>query len=67
MKRLPLASMENILKKSSNIRISESAKKELREVLESEIKQISPKAQEFAEHSKRKTIKKQDIEMVLNF
>jgi len=67
MQKLPLSSMEKLLKKSGAIRVSESAKKELLINLIRKIENITPKAQDFAEHSNRKTIKKQDIKITLDF
>lgn len=59
--------MENLLKKAGAERVSESAKKELIKILTKKVEKTTSNAQEFAQHANRKTIKKQDIKMVLDF
>jgi len=62
---LPLAAMERLLKKSGGERIADNAKEALREELEKFAEQIGEKAVRFANHSKRKTIKKEDIKLAV--
>lgn len=66
MKKLPVSTMENLLKKAGAERVSESAKEEILKILLKKIETITIKSQEFAQHANRKTIKKQDIEMELD-
>ncbi len=60
-KLLPLAAMENILKKSGADRVSEGAKKALKEDLEDIAEAMAEKAIKLADHAGRKTIKSNDI------
>jgi len=60
-KILPIAAMEKLLKKAGAARISLSAKEAMREILEDIGEEIGEKAIRLAKHSKRKTIKKEDI------
>lgn len=60
---IPLAAMENILKKCGAERVSESGKEALREALEDMAKEISHDAVKFATHAGRKTIKASDIKL----
>jgi len=60
-KILPVAAMEKLLKKAGAHRVSLSAKEALREFLEDIGEKIGEKAIRMAKHSKRKTIKKEDI------
>ena len=60
---LPLAAMEKLIKKAGAIRVSEDAKEALREYLEEKGQEISSKAIVLAEHSKRRTVKREDIRL----
>ena len=60
---LSLAGMEKLLKKAGALRVSDSAKVAFREVLEEIGEEIGKKSVKFAEHSKRKTIKAEDIRL----
>ena len=62
-KILPLAGMEKLLKKAGAPRVSESAKSELREVLEEYAEKIGSRALRLSQHSGRKTIKSSDIKL----
>ncbi|MEK6835596.1 MAG: histone [Nanoarchaeota archaeon] len=62
---LPLAAMEKLLKKSGAERVADNAKVAMREELEKVAEQISEKAVRFARHSKRKTIKAEDIRLAV--
>jgi len=65
MAELPLAALDRIIRKSSGLRVSESAAKELGLFLESEGEKISRQAGEFAKHAGRKTIVDADIKLVV--
>jgi histone H3/H4 len=64
---IPLAAMEKIMKQAGSKygvdRVSDDAKEELKEALESIAREIAKSAWEFAKHAGRKTIKKSDIEI----
>lgn len=60
---LSLAGMEKLLKKAGALRVSDRAKEAFREVLEEIGEEIGKKSVQFAEHSKRKTIKAEDIKL----
>jgi histone H3/H4 len=63
--KLPLSVMEKLLKKAGAKRVSETAKTELSSHLEAKARAVSAKAIEFSTHAGRKTIKKEDINLVL--
>ena len=58
---IPAAPMSDILRNAGAERVSDSAARELAEVLMERAMQISKKAVEFSAHAGRKTIKKEDI------
>tara|TARA_Y100000034_G_C6796865_1_gene357214 strand:- start:191 stop:397 length:207 start_codon:yes stop_codon:yes gene_type:complete len=60
---LSLAGMEKLLRKAGALRVSDKAKAAFREVLEEIGEDLGKKAIKFAEHSKRKTIKAEDIKL----
>jgi histone H3/H4 len=60
---LPLAAMERLMRLAGAERVSEPAKKALREVLEEHGHKISVSAIELSKHAKRKTIKAEDIKL----
>lgn len=62
-KILPLMAMERIMKLNGAYRVSEDSKEELRDVLEETAARITKKANEYAKHAKRSTIKKEDIKL----
>jgi DNA-binding protein len=62
-KLLSLAAMENILKKAGASRVSEDAKKALKEVVEEYGAQIAENSVKFAKHSGRKTVKDTDVKL----
>ena len=62
-KFLPLAVMEKLMKNAGAERVSEDAKKELKDVLEQTAQKISETAIKFALHAGRKTIKASDIKL----
>jgi histone H3/H4 len=60
---LPLAAMEKLLKAAGADRVSEDAKEALRDALEERSMAIGHKANEFAAHANRKTVKGADIRL----
>lgn len=62
---LPLAAMEKLLKKAGAPRVSEDAKKALREALEDYAEELGKYSVKIALHSKRKTVKGKDIKIAL--
>lgn len=63
---LPLAAMEKILKKgSSDIRVSDPAKEELRLYLEEKGIELAKAAAELSIHAGRKTIKAEDVKFAV--
>ena len=63
MSILALAAMDKLLRKSGAQRVSESAKKAMREVLEEYSDKICQKAVQLAKHGGRTTIKDEDIKL----
>lgn len=64
-KILALATMEKLLKKAGAERVSEDAKEALQGVLEEKAQEICERAITFAGHSGRKTVKREDIQLVM--
>ena len=64
-KILPSAAMEKLLKKAGAERVSEDAKKALKDILESIADEISEKATKIALHTGRKTVKAGDIKLAV--
>lgn len=60
---IPLATMEQILKKYGAPRVSEEAKQVLKEALENYAQKISLKAIELSKHAKRRTILGEDVKL----
>ena len=60
---LALASMDKLLRKHGAKRVSDSAKKALRDLLEEYAEKISTKAVQLAKHGGRTTIKASDIKL----
>ncbi len=64
-KGLPLAAMERLLRDYTGYRISEGAKAALKAELERYAEEISEKASRFSQHAGRRTIKEEDIKLVV--
>ena len=60
---LPLAAMEKLLKQAGADRVSEDAKEALQELLEDYGMELGKRANKFAAHANRKTIKGSDIKL----
>ena len=60
---LPLAAMEQLLKKAGAHRVSEDAKKALKEVLEIHAAKLCSRALQLSEHAGRRTIQAGDIRL----
>ncbi len=64
MADIPLAPVERIIRRAGgDVRVSEEATKELRDILEETAEQISEKATKLARHAGRKTINGDDIKL----
>lgn len=62
---LPLAAMEQLLKKAGAERVSESAKKALKQALEEYAQAIAVQALKYASHAGRKTVQSEDIQLAV--
>jgi histone H3/H4 len=60
---LALASMDKLLRKAGAKRVSESAKKALRDLLEEYSEKLARRAVELSKHGGRTTIKASDIKL----
>ena len=65
MPKLSLAAMSKLMKESGAQRVSDSAKKKLREILESKAIELTNDAIKFAKYKGRSTILGEDIEKAL--
>jgi DNA-binding protein len=65
MPKLSLAAMSKLMKESGAQRVSDSAKKKLREILESRAIEITNNAIKFAKYKGRSTVQAEDIEKAL--
>ena len=63
--KIPNLVASNLIRKNTDFRTSEDSINELKNILEKEVLIISKKAKEICINSKRKTIKKSDIEIAL--
>lgn len=63
MSELPLAAVDRIIRKGSNLRVSDKAAKALAEILEEKGIKISQQAAVFARHANRKTVNESDIKL----
>lgn len=62
---IPLAAMEKILKNCGADRVSDRAKTVLKTVVEDKAEEIARQAVSFALHAGRKTVKAEDIKLVV--
>jgi len=62
---IPLAAMEQIMKKAGAERVSDQAKAALKTVLEAYANEIATDAVKYAVHAGRKTIKAGDIKLAV--
>jgi len=60
---VPIASLEALMKKAGAPRVSEDAKKALKEILEQKGIELTKHALELANHAGRKTIRGKDINL----
>lgn len=65
MTELPIAAVDRIIRKSSGLRVSETAAKELAVHLEEVGMKISQEASLYAKHAGRKTVTDEDIRLAL--
>lgn len=63
MTELPIAAVDRIIRKAGARRVSESAARELAEVLEEQALEIASEATELADHAGRKTVRDTDIRL----
>lgn len=63
MTELPIAAVDRIIRKAGARRVSESAARELAEVLEEYALDIANEASELADHAGRKTVRDTDIRL----
>ncbi|MFH1544934.1 MAG: histone [archaeon] len=63
MSELPLAALHRMIKKSTGLRVSDDAAKQLGEMLEADGEKIARNAADLAKHAKRKTIVAGDIRL----
>jgi histone H3/H4 len=61
IKQIPIFTIENLIRKYSDFRVSHDAKIELRFILEKYLEEISLKAKKVAIHNNRQTIKRGDL------
>jgi len=62
---LPVAGVDRIIRKGSNMRVSEKAAKVLAEYLEEQGIKVAQQAANFARHANRKTITEADIRLAI--
>ena len=64
-KDVPLAAMDKIIRDTGALRISESAKEELRALVIAHCETIAERAVRLARHAGRRTVQEADIELAL--
>lgn len=63
MSELPIAAVDRIIRKAGAQRVSESAARELSEMLEEYALELASEAAELADHAGRKTVRDSDIRL----
>lgn len=66
MSKIALAQMDRIIRETTGLRVSETGKEALAEILEDIAEEIAAKAKELASHAGRRTIRRDDIELAAN-
>ena len=66
MRGIPLNSMEKIILKQGEIRVSQDAKIELKRLVEKKTQKIASEALKLSKHAKRNTVLESDIELSLD-
>jgi len=64
---LPNAPVERIIRNAGADRVSEDAVEELKDAVEDLAAELAADASEMADHAERNTVKKEDIEMAVNY
>ncbi len=64
-KEISLAPLHRLIKKAGAYRVSEAAAEELRKALEELAVKIAKEAMDYCAHAKRKTVKKEDVELAV--
>jgi len=65
MSELPKTAVDRIIRKAGGQRVSESAARELAEILEEKGIEIASEAVELTEHAGRKTVRDEDIRLAV--
>lgn len=63
VRKIPLASMERVMRDVGADRVSDDSKEALREVLEEQGKLLTKKAFQLSKHAERRTILKEDVKL----
>ncbi|MBI4344189.1 MAG: NFYB/HAP3 family transcription factor subunit [Euryarchaeota archaeon] len=65
MGELPLTAMDRIIRKATKLRVGLDAREALAQILEEEGAKIAREAGKYAQHAKRRTVKAEDIRLVI--